>query len=49
MGDTALDRRSAEEAGVPFIHAAYGFGSVEGTPAIQDLSQLKDLLENWEG
>lgn len=49
VGDTALDRRSAEEAGVPFIHAAYGFGSVEGTPAIQDLSQLKDLLENWEG
>lgn len=26
VGDTHMDERSAREAGVPFIHAAYGFG-----------------------
>ena len=26
IGDTALDEQSAGEAGLPFIHAAYGFG-----------------------
>lgn len=28
IGDTEGDRLSASEAGIPFIHAAYGFGSV---------------------
>ena len=27
VGDTESDRRAAVEAGVPFVHAAYGFGS----------------------
>lgn len=49
VGDTALDYKSAAEAGVPFVHAAYGFGAVEGVPAIGELSQLEGLLENWEG
>lgn len=29
VGDTAGDRSAARAAGVPFVHAAYGYGSVE--------------------
>lgn len=46
VGDTELDHRSAVEAGVPFIFAAYGFGTVEGTPAIQTMGELPALLES---
>ena len=49
VGDTALDRKSAEEAGVPFVHAAYGFGEVGGVPAIQSLGELELLLEKLDG
>lgn len=45
VGDTALDYRSAMEAGVPFRHAAYGFGQVDGVLAIQSLGELARLLE----
>ncbi len=45
VGDTALDYQSAAQAGVPFIHAAYGFGRVENVPAICSLSELEGLLE----
>ena len=46
VGDTDLDRRSAAQAGVPFIHAAYGFGRAEGTQAsIRALPDLCLLLE----
>lgn len=44
VGDTALDHQSATQAGVPFIHAAYGFGTVEGVPAIRSLGELEGLL-----
>ena len=41
VGDTAGDMAAAREAGVPFVHAAYGFGTVpEGTPAIHSISEL---------
>lgn len=45
LGDTALDHRSASEAGVPFLFAAYGFGQVEGVPAIHSLGELEGLVE----
>lgn len=45
VGDTALDYKSATQAGVPFIHAAYGFGRVENVPAIHSLGELEGLLE----
>lgn len=45
VGDTALDCKSATEAGVPFVHAAYGFGRVENVPAIHSLGELEGLLE----
>lgn len=42
VGDTAWDQEAAGQAGIPFIHAAYGYGSVgEGfTPAIGSLAEL---------
>ena len=45
VGDTALDFASAQAAGVPFIHAAYGFGAVENVPAIHAFSELEALLD----
>ena len=48
VGDTALDYRSATEAGIPFIFAAYGFGAVENVPAIHALGELEGLLEALE-
>lgn len=45
VGDTALDFASAQAAGVPFIHAAYGFGKVENVPAIHAPEELEGLLE----
>lgn len=34
VGDTALDESSAREAGLPFIHASYGFGSAVAPDAV---------------
>ena len=45
VGDTALDASSAKEAGVAFLHAAYGFGKVEGVPAVPDFASLPGALE----
>ncbi len=44
VGDTELDREAAEKAGVPFIHAAYGFGTVTGVPSIQKPLELLQLI-----
>ncbi len=41
LGDTAMDREAAEKAGVPFIHAAYGFGTV---PDVQKIHSFPELL-----
>ena len=41
IGDTQLDYDSAQYAGIPFVHAAYGFGSVkEQVPAVQAFCEL---------
>ncbi len=46
VGDTDGDRISSEKAGVKFVHAAYGYGSVpEGTPKINSLRELPDLAD----
>ena len=46
LGDTQGDFDAAAEAGVPFLHAAYGFGQVpEGTRAITDIRQLPEAVE----
>ena len=45
LGDTQGDYDAAAEAGVLFLHAAYGFGTVpEGTPAIRDFRELPDRV-----
>ncbi len=44
VGDTILDKEAAEKAGVPFIHAAYGFGTVPDTVEIETPLSLLDLL-----
>lgn len=44
IGDTMKDYESAMEAGVDFVHAAYGFGTVpQGTERITEFKQLLDL------
>lgn len=44
IGDTALDCASAREAGVPFLHAAYGFGSVPDVPAVSSFEAIPVAL-----
>jgi len=47
LGDTALDQKSAEEAGIPFIFASYGFGHPEKMRAkICGLPELPELLSS---
>ncbi|MDO5703165.1 MAG: HAD family hydrolase, partial [Lachnospiraceae bacterium] len=36
VGDTAGDEKSAGEAGIPFIHASYGFGTAANPVAVID-------------
>lgn len=45
VGDTQMDCDAAGAAGVPFVHAAYGFGRVEAAvPAVQSLGGLPEVL-----
>ena len=41
IGDTKKDREAALRAGIPFIHAAYGFGEVESSDGV--IHKLSDL------
>ena len=45
VGDTHMDQEAAAQAEVPFLHAAYGFGEVEGAPKLLSFSELPQLLE----
>ena len=46
VGDTFLDYEAARDAGIPFIHASYGFGRAEGAKwCIAALSELPALLQ----
>lgn len=44
VGDTHMDQAAAQTAGVPFIHAAYGFGHAENCPSVTKPSELLELL-----
>lgn len=47
VGDIQGDYRASKEAGVDFVHAAYGFGSVdENVPAVLEFAGLPDVLED---
>ncbi len=45
IGDTQGDRNAAKFAGIPFVFAAYGFGTVDGyEEKVETFAALKDLL-----
>lgn len=45
VGDTAMDEQAARDAGISFIHAAYGFGEVsEPDGSISSIAELPELL-----
>ena len=47
IGDTEGDHQAALTAGIPFIHAAYGFGQVqEASRRLQDIRELPGLLRS---
>lgn len=48
VGDTPGDQAAAAAAGVDFIHAAWGFGRVEGAPSAPSLSALPGLVADLE-
>ena len=49
IGDTDSDRSAAKLAGIPFIHAAYGFGTVENCAfSIRELRELPAALKQVE-
>ena len=46
VGDIQSDYESSKKAGVAFIHAAYGFGTIDDeVPEIENLSQLPEVVE----
>ncbi len=46
VGDTRKDQEAAQVAGIPFIHAAYGFGTAEKPEGvIHAISELPALLD----
>lgn len=50
IGDTASDGRSARAAGLPFIHAAYGFGTAESADGVlESFPALPELLKTLGG
>lgn len=50
VGDIMGDYNSTMESGLPFIHAAYGFGQVpENTPRITDIRQLPEKVREVIG
>lgn len=47
IGDTEGDCQAAAQAGIPFIHAAYGFGrTAKKTRSVQAFNELPAYLEN---
>lgn len=49
VGDTEGDRQAALAAGVPFVHAAYGYGAVEAADGVlRRITDLPGLLEQLE-
>ena len=50
VGDTAGDQNASKKAGIPFIHAAYGFGKAKAPEyVISDIRELPGLLEEING
>lgn len=46
VGDIQGDYNASKEAGVSFVHAAYGFGTIdEVVPAIESLDELPEMVD----
>ena len=46
VGDTQGDADAAKEAGVPFLHAAYGFGTADAcAAALQSIAELPEAVD----
>ena len=46
VGDTEGDQRAARQAGIPFIHAAYGYGQVTGADfTVHQAAELPVILD----
>lgn len=46
VGDTTGDENASNEAGIPFIHAAYGFGTAKNPAAIiNNFNELESVIE----
>lgn len=46
VGDTVWDMEASMQAGVDFLHAAYGFGSVPvGTPAVEGPCEIPEWIQ----
>ena len=47
VGDIQGDYNATTKAGLPFIHAAYGFGTIDAeVPAIKELAELPNMIES---
>ena len=47
IGDTRKDQEATLQAGLPFVHAAYGFGKSENPDGvIHSLSELPSVIKN---
>ncbi len=50
VGDTAMDEEAASAAGIPFVHAAYGFGrAVKPVGVIGSMPELPELAKRLFG
>ena len=50
VGDTEGDRAAARQAGLPFLHAAYGFGAVSKADAVlQSITELPEQVREIFG
>ena len=50
VGDIQGDYDSSKKAGVDFIHAAYGYGSIDANvPKIQAFEKLPDVIKETLG
>lgn len=50
VGDTCMDEESAGKAGLPFVHAAYGFGQAQCPAAVIHAPlELSNIIDEWNG
>ncbi|MCQ2530561.1 MAG: HAD family hydrolase [Lachnospiraceae bacterium] len=49
IGDTEKDEAAANGAGIPFIHASYGFGKAQAPDAIlKEFKELPEVIKQFE-